>query len=341
MEEELVSLTHGAGGTLMEQLITGTIVSSIRLRSALDGVGLDQLDDGASLVLGDYEVIVSMDGHIVDPIFFPGGDIGRLAVSGVVNDVSMMGARPVAVTDSIVIEEGFPVSDLRRIVKSMDATAREAGVAIIGGDFKVMPPGKLDRIVIATCGVGVARRGAVVLDSGAKPGDRVIVTGPIGDHGIALLSKRMGLEFETDLRSDVAPIWETVEAALNVGGVTAMKDPTRGGVAATLNDIASKSGVSVWLNEAQIPIRESVKAACEMLGMDPFEVTCEGRAIICVRPDKAGEALEAMRRTRYGDGATIIGTVRGEMRGYVLLETVVGGTRVIDKPIGEPIPRVC
>lgn len=339
--DEAISLTHGAGGSVMDRLIREVIVRGIRLRSALDGVGLDHLDDGASLVVGDYEVVVSMDGHTVDPIFFPGGDIGRLAISGAINDVSVMGARPVAIADSIVVEEGFQVSDLERIMKSMDSTAGEAGVAIIGGDLKVMPRGKLDKIVVATCGVGIVRRGSIVLDSGARPGDRVIITGPIGDHGVTLLSKRMGLEFETELRSDVAPVWGMVEAALGVGGVTAMKDPTRGGIASALNEIAQKSGVSIWLDEGKIPINDSVRAACEMLGLDPFEITCEGRAIVCVQPEKAMAALEAIHKISYGREAVIVGTVRAEKPGYVYLETVVGGTRIIDKPIGEPIPRVC
>jgi hydrogenase expression/formation protein HypE len=304
-------------------------------------VGLDELDDGASIKLGDYEIVISMDGHTVDPIFFPGGDIGRLAVSGTLNDVAMMGARPIALCDSIIVEEGFPISDLRRIVTSMNETAKEVGVAIIGGDFKVMPKGRLDRIVITTCGLGLAKRGQLILDNGAKPGDKVIVTGSIGDHGIALLAAREGLGFETELKSDVAPIWETINAALEVGGVTAMKDPTRGGLASALNEIAEKSRVSIWLQEEMISIKESVKAASEMLGLDPFEVTCEGVATICVSQQQAEEVLEAIRKTRYGKDAQIIGTVKAEKPGYVLLETVVGGTRVVEKPLGEPIPRVC
>lgn len=341
MAEDVIELTHGGGGTIMEQLIRGVIVSGVSIRRALNGVGLDELDDGASIKLGDYEIVISMDGHTVDPIFFPGGDIGRLAVSGTLNDVAMMGARPIALCDSIIVEEGFPISDLRRIVTSMNETAKEVGVAIIGGDFKVMPKGRLDRIVITTCGLGLAKRGQLILDNGAKPGDKVIVTGSIGDHGIALLAAREGLGFETELKSDVAPIWETINAALEVGGVTAMKDPTRGGLASALNEIAEKSRVSIWLQEEMISIKESVKAASEMLGLDPFEVTCEGVATICVSQQQAEEVLEAIRKTRYGKDAQIIGTVKAEKPGYVLLETVVGGTRVVEKPLGEPIPRVC
>ncbi|MBS7643131.1 hydrogenase expression/formation protein HypE [Candidatus Bathyarchaeota archaeon] len=341
MVKDVIELIHGGGGTIMEQLIRSIIVSGVSIRKALNGVGLDELDDGASMKLGDYEIVVSMDGHTVDPIFFPGGDIGRLAVSGTLNDVAMMGARPIALCDSIIVEEGFPISDLRCIVTSMNETAKEIGVAIVGGDFKVMPKGRLDRIVITTCGLGLAKKGQLVMDNGAKPGDKVIVTGSIGDHGIALLAAREGLGFETELKSDVAPIWETINAALRVGGVTAMKDPTRGGLASALNEIAAKSKVSIWLQEELISIKESVKAASEMLGLDPLEVTCEGVATICVSQQQAEEVLEAIRKTRYGKDAQIIGTVKAEKPGYVLLETVVGGTRVVEKPLGEPIPRVC
>jgi hydrogenase expression/formation protein HypE len=339
--DEVVKLTHGAGGSLMEELIKEVIVSGIDFRRALDGVGLDEMDDGASLKLGEHELVVSMDGHTVDPIFFPGGDIGRLAVSGTTNDVAMMGARPVALSDAIVVEEGFPTADLRRIIDSMNTAAKEIDVAVVGGDFKVMPRGKLDQIVISTCCVGVTRRGRVILDSGARPGDKVVFTGSIGDHGIALLAVREGLGFETRLESDIAPIWKTVEAALKVGGLTAMKDPTRGGVAGVLNDIAAKSNVSIWLDEADIPIKESVRAASEMLGLDPLEVTCEGRAVITIHPEKAEEALKSVRRTKYGRGARVVGEVRAERPGWVMLKTEVGGTRVLDKPLGEPIPRVC
>jgi len=338
---EIIKLSHGAGGAYMDELIRRLFLEGFRLRKALDGVGLDALDDGASLRVGDREVVVSIDGHTVDPIFFPGGDLGRLAISGAVNDVAVMGARPVAILDAIIVEEGYSIEKLRRLVRSMNETAQEAGVAIISGDFKVMPRGHLDRVVITTCSIGLLEAGRRILDSGARPGDKVIITGPIGDHGIALMSAREGLEFETELRSDVAPIWCVVEAALRAGEVRAMKDPTRGGLSAALNAIAEKSGVSIWIDEDRVPIREEVKAASEMLGLDPYEVTCEGRAVIIVSPETAEDVLRAVRRTRYGGEAEIIGEVRGERPGYVLLRTMVGGTRVLRKPLGEPIPRVC
>jgi hydrogenase expression/formation protein HypE len=338
---EVVKLAHGAGGTYMDELVREFFLEGFDIRRALDGVGLDALDDGASLVFGDSEVVVSIDGHTVDPIFFPGGDLGRLAISGAVNDVAVMGARPIAILDAVIVEEGYGFKELRSLIKSMNETALEAGVAIISGDFKVMPKGHLDRVVITTCSLGLLESGRRILDSGARPGDKVIITGPIGDHGIALMSAREGLEFETELKSDVAPIWGVVEAALRAGEVRAMKDPTRGGLSAALNTIAEKSAVSIWIEEEFVPIREEVRAASEMLGLDPYEVTCEGKAIIVVGSETAEDALKAVRGTKYGEEARIIGEVRAEKPGYVLLRTVVGGTRVLRKPLGEPIPRVC
>lgn len=341
MGGEVITLTHGAGGTLMDKLIKTTILPSFSLRKALDGIGLDALDDGASLKLSEYEVIASLDSHTVSPLFFPGGDIGRLAIAGTVNDVAMMGGKPVAILDAIVVEEGFAVDDLKRVIGSMDETAREVPVAIIGGDVKVMQKGNIDQLVIATCGIGLTRRGTIVSDDGARPGDKVILSGTVGDHGIALMAEREGLKFETALESDINPVWDVVEAALKVGGITAMKDPTRGGVASALNEIASKSGVSIWIDEERMPIRDSVRAASEMLGLDPLEVTCEGKAIIVVRKDKAEGVLEAIRRTKNGREAVVVGEVRSDHPRRVLLRTVVGGTRIIQKPVGEPIPRVC
>jgi hydrogenase expression/formation protein HypE len=338
--DDVVKLAHGAGGSVMEALLKRLFIGGFSRRQAMEGVGLDALDDGASLRVGGREVVVTMDGHTVEPIFFPGGDLGRLAISGAVNDTSVMGARPIAVLDSIVVEEGYRIEDLQRLVASMDATAKEADVAVIGGDFKVMPKGHLDGAVIATCGVGILE-GERILDSGAKPGDKVLVTGSIGDHGIALMSAREGLSFETQLQSDVAPIWATVEAALGAGDVHAMKDPTRGGLSSALNDIAAKSGASIWLDQERVPIKDSVMAASEMLGLDPFEVTCEGRAVMCVGAYGAESVLEAVRNTMYGEGAEIIGEVQENRPGYVLLRTLIGGTRVLRKPLGEPIPRVC
>jgi len=337
----VVKLVHGAGGSTMETLIRELFLAGFDRRQALGGIGLDALDDGASILTGGTEVVVSMDGHTVDPIFFPGGDLGRLAVSGAVNDVAVMGAEPVAILDSIIVEEGYKMSDLKALVKSMNETSLEAGVAVISGDFKVMPRGNLDGIVISTCGIGILRGRRPVIDSGARPGDVVIITGSIGDHGIALMSAREGLEFETELKSDVAPICSTIRAALEGGDITAMKDPTRGGLSSALNEIAQKSSVSIWIDDNKVPVKDGVRAASEMLGLDPFEITCEGKAIMCVNESAAEQILENIRNTKYGKEAEIIGEVRSDRPRNVLLRTLVGGTRILRKPLGEPIPRVC
>ena len=338
--ERTIELSHGAGGTLMESLIKQLILPKFK-KKTVGGLGLDDLDDGASIPLGNHEIVVTTDGHTVDPIFFPGGDIGSLAISGTINDLAVMGAKPIAITTALIIEEGFPITDLEKIINSMAKIAEDVNVAIIAGDTKVMPKGHLDKIIIATSGIGLVKKGQIISDAGLKPGDKIIVTGTIGDHGIALLAVREGLDFETELKSDVAPIWETIDAALNVGGITAMKDPTRGGLASALNDLAEKSRVSIWINEDLIPIREEVRAAAEMLGIDPLEVTNEGKAIIGVKPEYAEKVLEAIRKTKYGKCAQIIGEVEEERPGYVFLKTTVGGIRILEKPYGEPIPRVC
>ncbi|MEX2704772.1 MAG: hydrogenase expression/formation protein HypE [Candidatus Freyrarchaeum guaymaensis] len=336
-----IELAHGAGGTAMGRLIKETILPSLKKRSVPGGVGLDELDDGGSIPYGDIDIVISTDGHTVDPIFFPGGDLGRLSISGTVNDIAVMGARPVAITCALIIEEGFPLDDLNRILKSMNDTSEEAGVPIISGDTKVMPHGHIDKIVAATTGVGIVEHGKIIRDTGVKPGNKIIITGTIGDHGVALLAAREGISFETELKSDVAPIWNIIEKVLRIGGVTAMKDPTRGGLASALNDIAKKSKTTIYIDEDELPIRREVVAASEMLGIDPLEVTCEGRAIIAIESDRVEEALEAIRKTRYGENARIIGEVKNDKPGFVIMNTSVGGKRIVETPYGEPIPRVC
>ncbi|MBN1682358.1 hydrogenase expression/formation protein HypE [Candidatus Bathyarchaeota archaeon] len=338
--EDFIKLSHGAGGSAMDEIIEELFIKGFSKRKVNHGVGLDAMDDGASIQLGDYEIILTTDGHTVDPIFFPGGDLGRLAISGAINDTSVMGAEPIAILDSIIVEEGYPISNLKKIISSMDTTAQEVDAAIISGDFKVMPKGSLDNIVISTTGVGILK-GPRILDSQASEGDKVIVTGTVGDHGIALMSLREGLSFKTDLKSDVAPIWETIKAALQVGGIHSMKDLTRGGLSSAINEIAEKSKVSIWLEDNSIPIKQSVRSASEMLGLDPYEVTCEGKAVIFVENEKSEEVLRVIKKTKYGMDAKIIGEVKKERPGMVLMETLVGGTRILRKPIGEPIPRVC
>lgn len=335
-----ITLAHGAGGELMNQLISQVIVAHIKNRSA-GGVGLDELDDGASIPVGDKEIVISTDAHTIKPIFFPGGDIGRLAVCGTINDVAMMGAKPVAITSAIVVEEGFLSEDLEKIISSMDEIARAANIAIIAGDTKVMERGALDKIVITTTGVGIAEKGRVVKDSGLQDGDKIILTGSIGDHGIALMSFREGFGFETTLQSDIAPLWSMVEKALAVGGITAMKDPTRGGLASALNEWAKKNNLGIVVQENKIPLKKEVVAASEMLGIDPLTVANEGKAIIAVKPEKAEEVLEAVRETKLGKDAQIIGEVTNNYNKKVILKTVVGGRRIMQPPIGDPVPRVC
>lgn len=334
-----IGMSHGAGGEVMQNLISDIILNNIHNKSVNGGVGLDDLDDGASIPLGDYEIVVSTDGHTIDPLFFPGGDIGRISIAGTVNDVSVMGAKPLAIANAMIIREGFPGEDLETIIKSMDEVCQETGVSIITGDTKVMEQGKLDQMVIATTGIGLAKRGEVKRDSGLELGDKIILSGSVGDHGMAIMAYREGFGFETDLKSDVAPVWEIVETALGIGGVTALKDPTRGGLANAVNELASKSGVGLMLDEDQIPLKEQVKAVSEMLGIDPFDVANEGKVVMGVKPEVAEETLKAIRKTKYGSEAQIIGEVTEG--NHVLMETSLGGKRILEAPIADPVPRVC
>ncbi len=335
-----ITMGHGAGGELMSQLLSQTILNNIT-RKAAGEVGLEDLDDGGTVSVGDLEVVVSTDSYTVKPIFFPGGDIGKLAMCGTINDVSVMGAKPLAVASALVIEEGFLTEELERITRSMDRVCREAGVSIITGDTKVMEKHALDKIIVTTTGIGVAAKGGVIKDSELKPGDKIIITGSLGDHGIALMSFREGFGFETTLKSDVAPLWSIIERVLEVGGITAMRDPTRGGLSATLNDWARGAGVGILVHEEKVPMKEEVVAASEMLGIDPFTVANEGKAVIGVEARKALEVLHALRSTKLGKEAEIIGEVVDKYRGRVVMETVVGGKRIMEPPIGDPVPRVC
>lgn len=337
-KEEKISLAHGAGGSRMFKLIKDIILKELSLKRAGE-IGLDELDDGATFKVGDQTFVLTTDGHTIKPLFFPGGDIGRLAISGTINDLAVMGARPLAIACAVVLEEGFPIEDLRRICRSIDETAREVGVPTITGDTKVMENRALDGAIITTTGIGVAD--TPITDTGFGPGDKILITGTVGDHGITILAHREGLNVEGTLCSDVAPIWETVEAALRVGGVTAMKDPTRGGVAAALNEMASKRGVGIVLEEEKIPINPAVQAVGEMLGIDPLQITNEGKAIIAVKPERCEIVLKAVQNTKYGREACVIGEVIAEHPGKVMLKTVVGGHRLIESPIGDPAPRIC
>ena len=315
-----IGMNHGAGGEVMEKLIKETILSNISKKSVNNGIGLEDLDDGATIPMDDYEIIVTTDGHTVQPLFFPGGDIGRISAAGTINDVSMMGAKPLAITNAMIVQEGFDIDDMDKIMKSMNDTCAEADVALIAGDTKVMESNKLDGIVIVTTGIGIAKKGEVIRDSTLEVGDKIIVTGSIGDHGMSLMSFREGFGFE-------------------VGGVHAMKDPTRGGFANAINEMAEKSNVGVLLENDAIPIKREVHAVSEMLGIDPFEVANEGKVVMGVAADKADEILEAIKTDKYGKDAAIIGeVVEGK---HVIIETAVGGQRILEAPIADPVPRVC
>ncbi len=335
---ERVALKHGAGGRAMRALIEEVF---LKLASPVDGIGLEAMDDGAALRVGDRFLVLTTDSHVVQPIFFPGGDIGRLAVSGTVNDLAMMGAtEPAGLTCAVVVEEGFARADLERIRDSMLAASREAGAPIVTGDTKVMGKGELDGIILNTAGAAFADR--VVTDAGLRPGDRLLVTGSIGDHGMAVMTRRHRIDLEGDLVSDVAPVNGLVRAALAAGGadVVAMKDPTRGGLASVLHEMAGKARVGIVVDEGAIPVSPEVRAAGEVLGIDPMHVANEGKAVIGVRPGAAERVLAALRAHPLGRRAAIVGTAVEERPGSVILETGFG-RRLLAEIEGEPLPRIC
>jgi len=342
---KVIRLAHGAGGVLQGELIN-FIVKDITYKNVNNGIGVEELDDGATIPLNNYdkEIVVSADGHTIYPLFFPGGDLGILSICGTVNDLLMMGADPLALTSVMIIEEGFEFDTLAKIVKSFNSKAKEANVAIIGGDTKIMPRGTLNEMIIATTGIGIKDKKIKVVDNGLKIGDKIILTGTIGDHGTALMASREGLNISTDLKSDVnllIDINKAINNELNNNYVHAMKDPTRGGIASALNEWATKSKVNILIEEDKIPIKKQVKAICEMLGLDPFNIASEGRALLSVSPDQANNILKKIKSTSIGKDAEIIGEVKAVNPGTVLLKTVVGGTRFVDMPLGEPIPRIC
>jgi hydrogenase expression/formation protein HypE len=333
-----IGLKHGAGGRAMRALIEDVFLS---LGGPVDGIGLSALDDGAAIRFGDRWIVMTTDSHVVHPIFFPGGDIGRLSICGTVNDLAMMGAtEPLGLTCAVVIEEGFPRDDLLRIRDSMKQACEEAGCTVVTGDTKVMGKGELDGIIVNTTGVAVAKR--VVSDAGLRVGDRIILTGTVGDHGMAIMTRRRDLQIEGDLRSDVAPLNGLVRAALAAGGedVVAMKDPTRGGVASSLHEMAGKAKVGIVLEEAAVPVNPEVRAAGEILGIDPLVVANEGKALIGVRPAAAEKVLAAIREHPLGRRAAIVGTAIAERPGNLILDTGLG-KRLIAEIEGEPLPRIC
>jgi hydrogenase expression/formation protein HypE len=338
--ETHVTLAAGAGGRSMRRLV-GELLQRGLAAVAIDGHGLAAMDDGAAIRVGDRYLVMTTDSHVVQPLFFPGGDIGRLAVAGTVNDLAMMGATEVlALALGVVLEEGFPIADLERIQESIRSTSVEAGAPIVTGDTKVLRRGELDGMVLHTTGVAFTER--IVTDSGLRPGDRLIVTGTIGDHGFAILAARHELELEGELASDVRPIHGLVRAALAAGGadVVAMKDPTRGGLASALFEMAEKSGVGILLDERAVPVSAGVRAASELLGIDPLHVANEGKAVVGVRPAAAERVLAALRSHADGRDAAIVGTASAERPGAIVLDTGFG-RRLLAELEGNPLPRIC
>jgi hydrogenase expression/formation protein HypE len=344
-KSKIIRLAHGAGGILQDELVD-FITKNISIKNVNQGIGVEELDDGATIPLENYkkEIVITADGHTVFPLFFPGGDLGTLSICGTVNDLLMMGAQPLGLTSCYIIEEGFSFEILGKIINSFNLTAKMANIAIIGGDTKVMPKKSLNNIIITTSGIGIKDKSIHIEDKGLKEGDKIIITGTIGDHGTALMAKREGLNISTDLHSDVGllnGIIEAIKPHISQNHIHAMKDPTRGGIAGALNHWATKSNVGIYVKEDSVPIKKQVTSICDMLGLDAYNIACEGRALLSVDPDYAQEIVEKIKSTSSGKEAKIIGEVKDSNAKKVLLETIIGGTRFIDNPLGEPIPRIC
>lgn len=345
-----ISMAHGGGGAAMQELIKKYVLKYLGGSSA--EVPLEALDDSAVI----EDIVLKSDSHTVKPLFFPGGDIGRLAITGTVNDIAAVGGEPLALTSGFIIEDGFEIETFENILKSMQETCKEAGIYVLTGDTKVMEKGALDKFVVNTSGIGKRSRyldenlqivrehrdlkSRWLLDSNLSNGDSIIVSGTLGDHGIAVLSSREGYGFETEVKSDMMPLNKVVNELLQIGGIVNIKDPTRGGLANVLNEWSEKSNIGITIHEENIPIRTGVKAACEMLGIDPLEIGNEGKLVIATIPEKAEEILEKLKGTEIGHDAVIIGKVT-KGSNHVVLETSIGGKRIILPPIGDPVPRIC
>jgi len=331
-----VDLGHGGGGRSMHQLIETLFVT------AFDNELLRQGNDQAMFEVGQGRMVMTTDGFVVSPLFFPGGDIGSLAVHGTINDIAMAGAWPLYLSAGFIIEEGFPLVDLARIVQSMAAASKEAEVPVVTGDTKVVERGKGDGVFITTAGVGAVPRGVHVSADQARPGDAIIVSGTLGDHGVAVMSKRENLAFETDILSDSAPLHGLVAEMVGcVPGIRVMRDPTRGGLAATLNEIARQSGVGMTLCESSLPVKPAVSGACELLGLDVLNVANEGKLVAICSAHDASALIESMRHHPLGKDASVIGQVREDDNCFVQMETVFGGKRMVDWLAGEQLPRIC
>ncbi len=339
LRDQHITLSHGSGGKATHNLIEGIFAP------AFANPMLDKMDDSAVFAVeqAGSRLAFTTDSYVVSPLFFPGGDIGKLAVHGTINDLAMAGAKPLYLSAGFILEEGFAIEDLRRIVASMAQAATEAGVTIVTGDTKVVQRGKADGVFINTAGIGMVMANWPLGGAYVQPGDKVLVSGPVGDHGIAILMAREALEIETDVQSDTAPLHDLVAALLAAvgSGVHCLKDPTRGGVATTLNEIALGSEVCIALDQKAIPVRVGVRGACEILGLDPLTIANEGKLLALVAPEAAEAALAAMRNHPLGREAAIIGEVQAEPAAMVFLRTDIGGTRVLDMLVGDPLPRIC
>jgi hydrogenase expression/formation protein HypE len=336
LKEERITLSHGSGGKA-----TQTLIEAVFLEAFANPL-LAPLEDGAVLTAHGGRLAFTTDSYVVSPLFFPGGDIGDLAVNGTVNDLAVSGARPLWLSAGFILEEGFPVADLERIVGSMAAAAERAGVQVVTGDTKVVQRGKADGCYVNTAGVGVIERPVELGVATARPGDAVIVSGPIGEHGITVMLARGELDIESEVESDTAPLNGLVERLLDAApGVRGLRDATRGGVATICNEVARAAGVAVVVDEDSVPVRPDVRGACELLGIDPLYVACEGRLVAVVDGDQADAAVAALRSHPLGEGAAVIGRVRDDPPGLVLLKTSFGGTRIVDLLVGDPLPRIC
>lgn len=332
-----VDLSHGSGGRAMAQLIADIF------HEALDNEWLRRGNDQAAFDVSAGRMVMTTDGYVVSPLFFPGGDIGSLAVHGTINDIAVGGAQPLYLSASFIIEEGFPLADLKRIADSMGAAARAAGVPVVTGDTKVVERGKADGVFISTTGIGRVLNGLDLSAEKARPGDCVILSGTIGDHGVAVMSKRQNLAFDTDLISDSAPLHGLVAAMVEAGGegLRVMRDPTRGGLAATLNELADQSKVGIRVDEDTVPVKPQVAAACELLGLDPLYVANEGKLVAIVAPELAERVVTTMRAQPLGRDAAIIGEVIEDAQHFVQMTTGFGGGRMVDWLSGEQLPRIC
>lgn len=333
--DDSILLAHGSGGKLSHELVEKKFLPF------LANPALNKLDDSA-IFEASGRLAFTTDGYVVNPIFFPGGDIGKLAVCGTVNDLAMNGARPLYLSLSAIIEEGFPLSELEQIMQSIKKAAEEAEVSIIAGDTKVVNRGQADKLFITTSGVGIIPPGVDISGANARAGDKVLLSGTIGDHGIAIMSQREGLKFSMTLESDCAPLNKLVSQILEVSyKIHCLRDPTRGGLATTLNELARQSKVGIVVEEAKIPVKEEVKAACELLGLDPIHVANEGKLVAIVDPADADKILAQMRKNSYGRAAAIIGEVTNEHSGRVVMKTKLGPSRIVDMLSGELLPRIC